>query len=145
MNPYDVLGVRPNATDDEIAGAYRRLAKRYHPDLHPDDQTAAARMGEINRAYDEVKAMRRRGESPDPDMYERGPFDPMRQTRSYTYYYRKPARSPVAMILAVVVTFFLVRLLLSILLGGYAGSYYMNGYYPAQDAAPGYGYYQTFP
>lgn len=54
-DPYAVLGVSRNATDDEIKQAYRRLAKRYHPDLHPDDPQAAAKMNEINEAYDLIK------------------------------------------------------------------------------------------
>lgn len=62
-DPYAVLGVRPDCSDEEAARAYKRLAKRYHPDLHPDNAAAAARMGQINRAYDEIKRRRRAGAS----------------------------------------------------------------------------------
>ena len=40
-DPYKVLGVSRDATDDEIKRAYRTLAKKYHPDLNPGDQEAA--------------------------------------------------------------------------------------------------------
>ena len=57
-NPYTVLGVSPNATDDEIKEAYRKLAKKYHPDINPDKELAEAKMKEINYAYDTIKKMR---------------------------------------------------------------------------------------
>ena len=50
-NPYDVLGISPNASEEEIKAAYRALAKKYHPDSHPDDTGAAGKMNEINEAY----------------------------------------------------------------------------------------------
>ena len=49
-DPYQVLGVSPDATDEEIKQAYRRLAKKYHPDLNPGDEEAARKMQEINAA-----------------------------------------------------------------------------------------------
>lgn len=54
-DPYQVLGVSPGASEEEIKQAYRRLAKKYHPDLNPGDQTAARKMNEINEAYDAIK------------------------------------------------------------------------------------------
>ena len=54
-DPYKVLGVSPNASDDEIKQAYRRLAKQYHPDRNPGDTTAAKKMQEINAAYEQIK------------------------------------------------------------------------------------------
>ncbi len=54
-DPYLVLGVSPDATPQQVARAHRRLAKRFHPDLHPD-QATAARMREINEAYSAVRA-----------------------------------------------------------------------------------------
>lgn len=54
-DPYKVLGLSPNATDDEVKRAYRALAKKYHPDLNPGDQEAARRMQEVNEAYDQIK------------------------------------------------------------------------------------------
>lgn len=51
-DPHKVLGVSPNASQDDIKKAYRQMAKKYHPDLHPNDPAAAKRMNEINEAYD---------------------------------------------------------------------------------------------
>lgn len=54
-DPYKILGVSPNASDEEIKKAYRNLAKKYHPDLNPGDKEAERRMNEINAAYDQLK------------------------------------------------------------------------------------------
>jgi molecular chaperone DnaJ len=48
---YQILGVNRNASDKEIRQAYRRLARKHHPDLNPDDKSAEARFKEINAAY----------------------------------------------------------------------------------------------
>ena len=55
MNPYEVLGIKPNATQDEIKSAYRKLIKQYHPDKFIDNplkNLAEEKMIEINKAYD---------------------------------------------------------------------------------------------
>ena len=54
-DPYKVLGVSPDATDEQIKQAYRRLAKKYHPDRNPGDTEAAKKMQQINAAYEQIK------------------------------------------------------------------------------------------
>ena len=54
-DPYKILGVSPNASDEEIKQAYRRLAKQYHPDRNPGDEEAAKKMQQINAAYEQIK------------------------------------------------------------------------------------------
>ena len=62
QDPYKVLGVSPDASDEEIKKAYRRLAMKYHPDRNPGDAEAARKMQEVNAAYDQIK---------NPDSYRR--------------------------------------------------------------------------
>ncbi len=49
---YEVMGVPRNASEAEIKKAYRELAKKYHPDLHPGDKSAEAKFKEVNEAYE---------------------------------------------------------------------------------------------
>ena len=63
-DPYKVLGLTPGASDEEVKAAYRKLAKKYHPDLNPGDAAAAKRMNEINAAYDQIK-----NPQPQPESY----------------------------------------------------------------------------
>ena len=50
-SPYDILGVATDASQDAVRKAYRRLAKKLHPDLNPGDATAEARFKEITQAH----------------------------------------------------------------------------------------------
>lgn len=56
QDPYKVLGVSPDASDEEIKKAYRDLTKKYHPDLNPGDEHAAQMMNDVNAAYDQIKS-----------------------------------------------------------------------------------------
>ena len=59
-DPYQVLGVSPDVTDEDVTKAYRKLAKRYHPDINPGPE-AEKKMQEINAAYQQVQDMRKNG------------------------------------------------------------------------------------
>lgn len=59
-NFYEILGLSENATQDEIKTAYRKLAKQYHPDRHPNDASAEAKFKEIGEAYEVLKDAEKR-------------------------------------------------------------------------------------
>lgn len=63
-DPYKVLGVAPDASDDEIKKAYRALARKYHPDKYRDSDLAdlaSEKMKEVNAAYEEIQNLRKNG------------------------------------------------------------------------------------
>lgn len=57
-DPYSVLGVACDASDEEITRAYRALARKYHPDLHPGDKRAESNMKNLNAAYMQIQDVR---------------------------------------------------------------------------------------
>ena len=59
---YEVLGVSKTASEEEIKKAYRKLAKQYHPDLHPGDKEAEAKFKEVNEAYEILSNGERRAQ-----------------------------------------------------------------------------------
>jgi DnaJ-class molecular chaperone len=68
-NPYEVLGVSRSASSDEIKRAFRKLAKKHHPDANKNDPKAAARFAELNGAYEIV------GDESKRKAFDRGEID----------------------------------------------------------------------
>ena len=78
-DPYSLLGVDRNASDDEVKKAYRRLSRKYHPDANinnPNKEEAEAKFKEVQQAYQQIMDERERGYSSDGygDSNGEGPF-----------------------------------------------------------------------
>ena len=68
-DPFAVLGLSSSATEDEIKAAYRKLAKKYHPDLNPGDKAAEEKMREVNEAYTRALQIKKTGRDPYQNPY----------------------------------------------------------------------------
>ena len=87
-DPYTTLGVKKDATQDDIQKAYRRLAKKLHPDLNPGNKTAEDKFKEVSAAYNLLS---------DPDKrarFDRGEIDASGTERPRQQYYRDFADQP---------------------------------------------------
>jgi DnaJ-class molecular chaperone len=81
-DPYTILGVKKDASQDEIQKAYRRLAKKLHPDLNPGDRQAEERFKEVSAAYDLLSDKAKRSR------FDRGEIDASGMERPQQRYYR---------------------------------------------------------
>jgi len=81
-DPYQRLGVKKDASQDEIQAAYRRLAKKLHPDLNPGNPQAEAEFKDVAAAYDLVGDAEKRGR------FDRGEIDETGAERPQRQYYR---------------------------------------------------------
>ncbi len=74
-DPFAVLGITSSASEDEIKAAYRKLAKKYHPDLNPGDKAAEQKMREVNEAYTRALQIKKTGQDPYRNPYGSGSSD----------------------------------------------------------------------
>ena len=81
QTPYELLGVKPDASADEIRKAYRKLAKQFHPDINPGKPEAEATFKEISAAYDLLSDSDKRAR------YDRGEIDETGAERPPRGYY----------------------------------------------------------
>ena len=87
-NPYDILGVKKEASDKEIKSAYRKLAKKYHPDLNPGDKDMESKFKEISLAYDLLKDKEKRA------AFDRGEIDMDGNPQHQQQFYKDFADGP---------------------------------------------------
>ena len=88
MDPYATLGVERSASDQDIKRAFKKLARQFHPDLHPDDKEAEAQFKQISSAYDLLKDKDRRRR------FDAGEIDASGQETPNYRYYREYANQP---------------------------------------------------
>lgn len=85
-DPYDILGVARSASQEEIKKAYRKLAKKYHPDVNKGDKAAEEKFKEVSHAYDVLgDADKRKKYDQFGQWADQGGFDPRQAYRTYTW------------------------------------------------------------
>lgn len=82
MDPYTVLGIKKDATQEEVRAAYRKRAKKLHPDLNPGDKQAEEKFKELNAANDVLSDPEKRGK------FDRGEIDATGAEKPQQRYYR---------------------------------------------------------
>ena len=153
-DPYAVLGVPHGASDEEVGRAYKKLARKYHPDLNPGDKTAEAKMKEINAAYHAIKDKKtdyqstgsyqgtgsyQRTESYSGTSY-RDPWEDIFRTYGTGGYQSQHERryrrtSPFSVFLKFIMFMTVLRIIISLISGLFGGGYggYNNNYYYYPD------------
>jgi len=81
-NPYHILGVKPDASVEQVQKAYRKLAKKFHPDLNPGNRKAEEEFKRISAAYDLLSNPEKRAR------FDRGEIDASSAERPSQRYYR---------------------------------------------------------
>jgi DnaJ-class molecular chaperone len=87
-DPYEILGLGRTATDKEVKSAFKKLARKFHPDLHPDDKAAESKFKEISAANDLLKDKEKRRK------FDAGEIDASGAERPRERYYRDFADGP---------------------------------------------------
>lgn len=87
-DPYETLGVARTASEKDIKAAFKKLARQFHPDLHPDDKQAEARFKDISSAHDLLKDKEKRRR------FDAGEIDAGGQEKPQQRYYRDYASQP---------------------------------------------------
>lgn len=154
-DPYEVLGLMPGASEEEVKAAYRKLAKKYHPDLNPGNEEAARKMNEINAAYDRIKNPPSAGTNGNTygGGYEYGNTSAGQQEQRYNGYqaygfyydqespftsYRTVHIRPGRIILIFIIIYFLIQLIFGFLFSN------VSYYEIPEGGNNGYGYYYPY-
>ncbi|MGM9521739.1 MAG: DnaJ domain-containing protein [Oscillospiraceae bacterium] len=158
-DPYAELGLPTGASEAEVKEAYRKLAKKYHPDLNPGNAEAAEKMKRINAAYEQIISGSWRQQSSgtaDPagnagQSHYGYASDNGQYQDPYVQWYRQYSDSsrdeyrtvhvrPGRILLYMIIFFFLIQLLFRLMFGGlFSGPSYLDG--EGENSSYGYGYY----